>query len=120
MTPIRRTPLLAALFIIVSSFTVLAANDPAEDSDILLANARVVEVNDKRIAVIARSGVEHVIAVGSHGTKVKMGSRVVALREVREGDLVTIELDEKSMVKLARNIQIKISSTQQFVRNRRP
>ena len=119
MTRNNRTPLLATLLIIFSSFTVFAAGDPIEDSDTLITDAKVVEVTDKRIAVIARSGVEHVIALDGRGTKVKINNRLVSLRDVKEGDLITIELDEKNVVKLAKSIQIKVSSGAELARNRR-
>ena len=119
MTRNTRTPFFAAVLIFLSSFAVLAANNSAEDTDTFITDAKVVEVTDKRISVIARSGVEHVIALDSRGTKVKINNRVVSLKEVKKGDVITIELDEKNIVKLAKNIEVKVRSGAELARNRR-
>ncbi|HYP52171.1 MAG TPA: hypothetical protein VEQ42_01445 [Pyrinomonadaceae bacterium] len=105
--------LLATLLLLVSA-TTAAANDPVtleeRDTDTRMVEARVVEVSDARISVIARTGVEHVIGVDSAGTKVRLEGRLVSLKDVREGDVVTVELDEKNPVKFARNIDLALPS----------
>ncbi len=87
-----------------SAMAMAASND--EDSNMKMVGARVVEVSDMRISVIAQTGVEHVIAIDNARTSVSMNGREVSLRDLREGDIVTIQLDERSQVNLARNIQI--------------
>lgn len=100
------------------SMPTLAASDMGEDTDTRLIDAQVVEVADSHIAVIARTGVEHVIAIDNSETKVIIDGRTLALREVREGDIVTVELDEKNPVKFARHIQMR--SDNQLVARIRP
>lgn len=99
--------LFAILLLALFSTAALAADDPAEDTDTRLVSAKVVEVNDAHISVIARSGVEHVIAIDRADTKVMLDGRAVSLKDVREGDIITIELDEKNPVKFARNINVE-------------
>ncbi len=102
------------------STTALAKTGGAtdEDTDTHIINAEVVEATDARISVIARSGVEHVIAVDSAGTKVMIDGRTVSLKDVKVGDIITIELDEKQPVKFARNISLRSGRTE-VARNRR-
>ncbi len=114
----RLAALLAAILITAFSGTALAADDMEEDTDNRMIAARVVEVNDMRISVIARSGVEHVIAIDSADTKVKIDGRLVSLKDVREGDLITVELDEKNPVKFARNIEVEAQASGQQVARR--
>lgn len=98
--------------------TTLSANaqamtDPSvEDTETQLIDAKVVEVTDTRISVFARSGVEHVIAIDRKGTSVMIEGRAVSLKDLREGDFVSIELDEENPVKFARNISLSTSSEQ--------
>lgn len=111
--------LFAVLFLILISAPVLAAvSDDKEDTDTRMVNAKVVEVNDEHISVIARTGVEHVISVDRAGTKVILAGREVSLKELREGDIVTVMLDEQKPVKFAKNISIKVGQTE-VARNRR-
>ena len=98
---------------------ILAASSTDDDTDTRMVNATVVEVTDTRISVIARTGVEHVIAINDAGTKVKIDDQVVSLRDVREGDIVTVELDEKNPLKFARNIVIAVPAGDQVARVRR-
>lgn len=98
--------------------TALAAGG-GEDTDTRFVNARVVEVNDHHISIIARSGVEHVIAIDGEGTRVSKGEKVVSLKDVRVGDLITIELDEEHPIKLARSISVAQPSDTQVARNPR-
>jgi hypothetical protein len=56
---------------------------------------------------MARTGIEHVIAVDSATTKVTMDGKLVSLKDIREGDVVTVELDAKKPVKFAKNILMR-------------
>ena len=108
---------------IIASFMVLFLSAPAaafdeEDTDTRLVDARVVEVTETRISVMARTNVEHVIAIDNMDTRVTMDGRVVSLKDLREGDVVTIELDAQKQVKFARNIYMR-SEQIQIARNRR-
>jgi LEA14-like dessication related protein len=78
-----------------------------DDTDIKMVDAKVTEVTDARISVIAQTGVEHVIAVNRTDTKVTLNGRVVSLKDLREGDVVTIELDAEKQVKFARVISMR-------------
>ena len=97
--------------------TQVVGRSGGDDTDTLIVEAKVVEVADSHISVMARSGVEHVIAVDRAGTKVTLGGRVVSLKDVREGDVVTVELDAKKPVKFAKNISMR--SDEQVARVRR-
>jgi hypothetical protein len=103
-----------------SAAAVRAANteDSNEDTDTRMIDAKVVEVTDARISVIARSGVEHVIAIDRTDTKVTIDGMAVSLQDVREGDLITVELDANNPVKFARNISLR-SDQAEVARNRR-
>jgi hypothetical protein len=72
--------------------------------------ARVVEVTDTRISIIASSGVEHVVAVDSDYTNVKRDGKIVSLKDLRVGDIVSIQLDEKNPVMFAKNIELNSDS----------
>jgi archaellum component FlaG (FlaF/FlaG flagellin family) len=89
-----------------------------EDTDLRIVDARVVEVTDERISVIARSGVEHVIAINRTDTKVLIDGEVVSCKDVRVGDVLTIELDAQNPLKFARNISMRSENTE-IARNRR-
>ena len=95
----------------------LAAEAGVNDTDSRFVDAKVVEVTDARISVIAQTGVEHVIAINGNDTKVTIDGRVVSLKDVREGDIITVELDVASPMKLARNIAL--SNNSQIARSRR-
>lgn len=105
-----------ALTLIAAAQTAALAADNENDTDTRLVAAKVVEVTDGRISVIARSGVEHVIAIDDKDTKVRVEGKLVSLKDVREGDMVTVELDELSPVKFARNIQVSTQSGSQVAR----
>jgi len=62
--------------------------------------------------VMARTGVEHVISVDREGTKVTIDGEAVSLKDVREGDIVTIELDAQKPVKFAKNISMRSEQSQ--------
>ena len=105
--------LLAALLLTFFSNAALAAiNDDNEDTDLRMVNARVVEVADGHISIITRSGVEHVIAIDSTGTKVTIEGQAVSLKDVREGDVVTVELDEHNPMMFARTITMSSEQVQ--------
>ncbi len=109
-----------AFFSNAAALSVRAANveDSNEDTDTRIVDAKVVEVTDARISVIARSGVEHVIAIDRTDTRVTIDGVVVSLKDVREGDLITVELDANNPVKFARNISMR-SDHAAVARNRR-
>lgn len=92
--------------------------DNNEDTDLRIVDAKVVEVTEERISVIARSGVEHVIAIDRAGTKVMIDGEVVSCKDVREGDVLTIELDAQNPMKFAKNISMRSENTE-VARNRR-
>ncbi|HKR02868.1 MAG TPA: hypothetical protein VJT09_19475 [Pyrinomonadaceae bacterium] len=105
--------LMAALLLTVFTNTNLAAaRGGDDDTETRIAQAKVVEVAESHISVMARSGLEHVIAVDREGTKVTVDGRVVSLKEVREGDVVTIELDAQKPVKFAKNIEMRSGQSQ--------
>ena len=98
----------------------VASSDPSadQDTDTRMVDARVVEVTDARISVIARTGVEHVIAVDRLDTRVTIDGQVVSLKDVREGDVITTELDAYNSIKFAKNIAVGSSSVE-IARHRR-
>lgn len=112
----RRKPLavlIAAALMAFFSIGIQAAsvwND--EDTDTRIVEAQVVEVAEAHVSVMARTGVEHVIAVDREGTKVTINGEAVSLKDLREGDIVTIELDAHKPVKFARNIEMRSDGSQ--------
>ena len=101
----------AALLVAFSLATALQANPMTdEDTDTRMVDARVVEVAETRISVIARTGVEHVIAINREDTRVTMDGSAVSLADLRVGDIVTIQLCPVNRVKLARNISVESSN----------
>lgn len=98
--------------------TAVVADFENEDTETKLIDAKVVEITDNRISVFARSGVEHVIEINREETKVMVEGEEVSLKDVREGDLITIELDAQNPVKFAKNISLS-SMSEQVARNRR-
>lgn len=113
----------ATLLLALSSYTaavVRASNfeGTAEDTETRMIDARVVEVTDARISVVARTGVEHVIAIDRADTKVTIDGLVVALQDLREGDVVTVELDADNPMMFAKNISMR-SDNAEVARNRR-
>ncbi|PYS47345.1 MAG: hypothetical protein DMF68_16280 [Acidobacteria bacterium] len=107
---------LTALLLALFSNTVRAASRGDEDTNTRIVNAKVVEVADSHISVMARSGVEHVIAVDGNGTRVTINGKLISIKEIREGDVVTIELDAQKPVKFAKNIRMR---SEEFARLRR-
>lgn len=109
----RLASFLAAMLLMSFSTAMQAAtggND--EDTETRFVQAKVVEVAESHISVIARTGVEHVIAVDREGTKVTIDGAAVSLKDVREGDIATIVLDARKPVKFAINIQMRSEQLQ--------
>jgi hypothetical protein len=77
-----------------------------EDTDVRFVDAKVVEVNEHHISVVARTGVEHVIATDAADTHVTLKGKRIALKELEVGDTVTVELDAANPLKFARRIVI--------------
>ena len=115
----RYLVIFAALLMAFSPAIIWAATDgDDEDTDLRLVDARVVEVTDARISVIARTGVEHVIAIDRADTRVTMDGDEVSLKDVREGDVITVELDPQNPMMFAKNISMR-SDNIEVARNRR-
>ncbi|HZI20565.1 MAG TPA: hypothetical protein VEY09_18495 [Pyrinomonadaceae bacterium] len=98
--------LTAAILAVFLSTAARAATSDAEDSDTRFTDAKVVEVTEQRISIIARSGVEHVIALDSVGTRVTLAGSDVRTADLKVGDIVTVVLDAESQLKLARQITV--------------
>ena len=84
----------------------LAAGTDGEDTDTRMVDAKVVEVTDDHISVIAQTGVEHVIAATDTTTMVTREGKLISLKDLRQGDIVTVELDAENPLKFARHINI--------------
>jgi hypothetical protein len=96
-----------------------AASDGAQqDTDVRKVDAKVVEVNERHISIVARTGVEHVIAIDDEGTKVMIDEEFVSLKDLREGDVVTVELDTLNPLKFAMSIEISKQAASQVARVR--
>ena len=98
--------LFAFLLALAAYAPALAASDEESDTDLHLVNAKVVEVNERHISVVARTGVEHVIATDAADTHVTHKGKRVELKRLRVGDLVTVHLDAASQLKFARRVII--------------
>ena len=84
-----------------------AASDGGQpDTDVRKVDAKVVEVNERHISIVARTGVEHVIATDAADTRVTLRGKRVELKRLRVGDIVTVDLDVESPLKFARRIII--------------
>ncbi len=105
---LRRSLACLYAFLVASVLWVpaLAASADAEDTDTRMVDAKVVEVNDRHISVVARTGVEHVIATDAADTHVTLRGKRVELKRLRVGDVVTVDLDASSQMKFARRIII--------------
>lgn len=106
----------AAIILAAGSAQALAADGRDTDTDTRLVSAKVVEVTDARISVIARTGVEHVIAIDDASTKVMLEGKHVSIKDLREGDIVTVELDEVNPLKFARHIDVAAQSNSQVAK----
>ena len=106
----KRRSLAIVLGILVSlaaqSATALAAAQDGDDTDVRMVDAKVVEVNEHHISVVARTGVEHVIATDTSDTHVVRKGKRVNFKELKVGDTVMVELDASKDVKFARHIVI--------------
>ena len=106
----KRKPLAGlAAALLLTLFTIGSEAAPKghdEDTDTRMIDARVVEVTDARISVVARTGVEHVIATDAADTHVTLRGKRVELKKLRVGDVVTVDLDPSSQMKFARRIVI--------------
>ena len=102
---------LFAIMLTLGTFApALAAQDGADDTDVRKVDAKVVEVNDRHISIVARTGVEHVIATDAADTHVTLRGKRVELKQLRVGDVVTVDLDASSQMKFARRIVIGAQS----------
>jgi hypothetical protein len=91
------------------------AQQQAQDPDNGFIAARVVEVTDNRVSVIAASGVEHVIQIDEKKTRVRLEGRTISLKKLREGDVVNIVLDSENPIKFAKSISM-VEGTSQLAR----
>ena len=100
------TFLLAVLLCVAAHAPWLASAQTEKDTDVRFVDAKVVEVNEHHISVVARTGVEHVIATDAADTHVTLKGRRVNFKELQVGDTVTVELDAANPLKFARRIVI--------------
>ena len=98
--------LIAVLLALAAYAPAFAASDNEKDADTLLVDAKVVEVNARHISVVARTGVEHVVATDAADTHVTLKGRRVEVKRLKVGDVVTVELDALNPLKFARRIVI--------------
>jgi hypothetical protein len=97
---------LIALMLTLAAYAPAYASDGAQDTDVRKVDAKVVEVNDRHISIVARTGVEHVIATDAADTHVTLAGKRVELKKLRVGDIVTVDLDTANPLKFARRIII--------------
>jgi hypothetical protein len=103
---------LASLFAFILALAAyapaLAASDgeQQQDTDVRKVDTKVVEVNERHISVVARDGVEHVIATDAADTHVTLKGKRIELKKLRVGDVVTVDLDVANPLKFARRIVI--------------
>lgn len=83
-----------------------ASDGTPQDTDVRKVDAKVVEVNEQHISIVARTGVEHVIATDAADTHVTLHGKRIELKKLHVGDIVTVELDTANPVKFARRIVI--------------
>lgn len=102
----RSLAIVMSILVSMAAYTAAAAAPNDDDTDARMVDAKVVEVNDSHISVVARTGVEHVIATDTANTHVVRKGKRVKFRELKVGDLVTVELDASKDVKFARHIVI--------------
>jgi hypothetical protein len=112
----KRQALATTFFALLLALGPAALASDDKDTDTRFVGARLVEVCETRISVMTRENIEHVIAVDGAGTKVRIGGRVVPLKELQAGDVVTVDLDEENPVKFARDIQINPRASRQTAR----
>jgi hypothetical protein len=98
--------LIAVLLTLAVYAPAFAASDGTEDTDVRMVDAKVVEVNEQHISVVARTGVEHVVATDAADTHFTLAGRRIELKKLRVGDVVTVDLDAANPLKFARRIVI--------------
>src|SRR4051812_7273887 len=97
------------LLLLLSNLTFVAAQTGRDNNgDNEFTNAKVIEISDTRIAVIAETGVEHVIAVDTNRTQVTVDGSPVSIRELHIGDVVSVKLDAANPVMFAKTIQLDL------------
>lgn len=111
--------LLVLALIAASQVGTITARASDDGTDANFVGAKVVEVSDSRIAIIAESGIEHMIAINQKMIKVTSEGRTVPLKDIKEGDIVSVELDAKNPMKTARNITLEGQFGIQLAKNRR-
>lgn len=102
----RSLAIVMSILVSMAAHTVAAAAPKDDDTDARMVDAKIVEVNDSHISVVARTGVEHVIATDTEDTHVVRKGKRVKFKELKVGDLVTVELDASKDVKFASHIVI--------------
>jgi hypothetical protein len=107
----KQKPLAALMAALLLTFFTTAVQAESfgsnDDPDTHIIGARIVELAESHISVMAQTGIEHVIAVDGVTTKVTIDGKLVSLKDLREGDIVTVELDAKKPVKFAKNILMR-------------
>ena len=99
--------LIAVMLTLAAYAPAHAASDGAQrDTDLRKVDAKVVEVDERHISIMARTGVEHVIATDAADTHVTLRGKRVELKKLRVGDVVTVDLDTANPQKFARRIII--------------
>ena len=98
--------LIAVVLALAAYAPALAASDGEKAPDTLMVDAKVVEVNERHISVVAKTGVEHVVATDAADTHVTLKGKRVNVKRLRVGDVVTVELDALNPLKFARRIVI--------------
>src|SRR5215204_780853 len=103
--------LIAVMLTLAAYAPAFAASDGAQpDTDVRKVDTKVVEVNERHISVVARDGVEHVIATDAADTHVTLKGKRVELKKLRVGDIVTVDLDVANPLKFARRIIIGVQA----------
>lgn len=95
-----------AIMLTLAAYAPALAASEGEDTDVRKVDAKVVEVNDRHISILARTGVEHVIATDAADTHVTLRGKRIELKRLRVGDIVTVHLDTENPLKFARRIII--------------
>ena len=101
----RTRALILAISLCVSGVAAIA-QQKAQDPENGFIAARVVEVTDSRVSVIAATGVEHVIRIDEKKTRMRLEGRKVSVKKLREGDVVNIVLDSDNPIKFAKSISM--------------
>ena len=100
--------LIAVMLTLAVYVPALAQDGEQKDTDVRKVDAKVVETGDRRISIVARTGVEHVIATDAADTHVTLRGKRVDLKRLRVGDIVTVDLDAENPQKFARRIVIGV------------